>query len=1249
MKKLLAVLMGSVMILSAAAGLAACRNEGDGPGPGPNPGGETKAVRRDDPRDQEAFEMHAPDGALVSKHVSLAAAVNAAVENDLDTFEAEDVEKGQKGSYVTRKGDPTKVFENSYGYKNGDLEQGYSFWSYDKNGALLGDEIGVSPIKRFQNQDAYALMSYGDRVEAALAGVTLYDGQGNVIEQGDHAGNKPESPGTCDISQRNWELNPASDALIRCVGGGGFSGATGARYTIDLSNTKIRPPYKGVEDKAFAFMGYYMGDGSARLEVGIACDTETGDWYQFWGHASGLTTEVKNEYNVGERLMTSTWHDDKEGGYFTPDCTELELDMHIRSEEDDVGDKVFFDEFKAIIDGKTTVVRIRDEEVVEYGGGASYKMQASFYFTAGLDLVAPGAEIGDPVAAVDYTVGASFENFVVEKAEIYFPGYDEISDEEWGSAIEAELRGEDGEGKYWPTYPERFEYLDGNTLAKYNYTIVQNSAFIDYEQNMDEADVYTFSYIPDLTAPKDALGGELKTYQDRINKLKAINAENAETFETELEALREIYGPTGAIADAGADLKDKAYIYFMLDWQPLLDAEQVYKNALKLSEAGEKLLKEYETLTAIDSLTGWKGWKAPEGTADTTGYLYNELQKFGPMLEEFNALPEAEQPILKRNAKTWDTWATFYTQYTVAVKKTNNVVIWDFDMLKSEEVSVAEALDVFFGAAMDAWTLRDDPTRGNPTTGNSEGDYRGQGLLCTQSMLCFKQTFRILSLANQLPEVDGVKIDYIDTFVDLLGSGDATVPAGNVYSEGAIKDFAYLWHVGRQLGRIIREECFYLDKELADTINDYMVGFKFGAAAWSYQWSHAANHFTNMFITNYECYNLIDPTLTGTKMKWGALLAEYLQPILVRDGGGIELPAYAGGKAGEVDCYVPSAVTALAEAPEGLELTPENLIGTFNSVGFHSLHSLDGWLGGWSMNAETQNHGWVSWEIAEFRKIYLKFETFGPEDQQKIIKGVGESVWNDWVNLSTQWAALEALENDVEKTVPVVPGGAISGTPNPEGFYHSTPLNTLRAVFNQVFKYVGETDHAAGCGKFLCMEDDLRMRDSLRGLYLWELSKQQGQLDFLDEVMDLIKKDAYGAKVLKDWEYLCDMGGQIVRVMEKGVDKLDADLANVLNKYVAADGKYGTNNAFQTPALSKAYLQYGALSENVSCGYHHYFALNLPDTKTWSQLMEEYIVPLVGKDKMLPLTDSASSPLVLKETVPAPAAAMEVALPERKK
>ncbi len=1238
MKKLLAVLMGSAMIVSAVSGLAACGGNNGGGGGG---GGDKTADRKADPRDQAAFEMYSPEGDLVSTHVSLAAAVNAAVENDLDLFESEDVEKGQKGSYVTRKGDPTKVFENTYGYKNGDLEQGYSFWSYDKNDGLLGNEINVSPIKRFQGQDAYALMSYGTRVEAALAGVTLYDGQGNVIPQGDHAGNKPDFPGTCDISQRAWELNPACDALIRCVGGGGFSGASGARYTLDLSNTKIRPPYEGVEDKAYAFMGFYMGDGTARLEVGLACDTDTGDWYQYWGHGSGVTTDVKNEYNVGKKIMTSTWHEEDEGGYFVPDCTEIELTMHIRSEEDDEGEKVFYDEFQAIIDGKTTSVRISDEEVMNYGGGSSYQMKASFYFTAGLDLVAPDAEVGDPVAAVDYTVGAAFENFVIELAEIYWPTEEEISDAEWAAAIDPSLR-----GQWFPTYPETFEYLDGNTLSKYNYTIVQNSAFIDYEQNADEADVYTFSYIPDLTAPKNALGGELKTYQDRINALKAITADNAETFDTELTALRELYGPSGLIADAGAELKDKAYIYYMLDWQPLFDAEQVYKNALKLSEAGEALLKQFETLTAIDSLAGWKGWKAPEGTEDTTGYLYNELQAFGSMLTAYHDLSEDEQPILKRNAKTWTTWETFYTQYTAAIAKTNQVVVWDIDMTESKEVSVAEAIDTFFNAAMDAWTLRDDPSRGSATEGNQWGDWRGQGLLCTQSPICMKQTLRILSLANQLPEVDGVQIDYIDTFVALLGSGDANA-SGNAISTGTIKDFAYLWHVGRQIGRIIRQECYYLDQDLADVVNTYMASFGFTpSSAWHYQWNSAhAYHFTNMFLENFELYNLIDPTLTGTKMKWGELLKEYLQPILERDSSQ-KLPDYVGGKAGEVDCYVTGRVTALSEAPAGVELTPENVIAMFQAVGFTDLHSLEGWRGGWSMNAETQNHGWVSWEIEEFRKIQLKAETFEGAEKQAIIAGIGETLWNDWTNLLTQWEALAALEGAEETHRPVVPGSPITGTPNPETFYKSTPLNTLRAVINYVFKYTAEEyEHADSCGKVLCMEDDARMRDTLRGLYLWELGKEQGQLDFLDDVMELLAADPYGAKVLGDWQYLRDMSDEIVRIMEGNVAKLDAALAEVLNRYVATDGSYGTGNCFQTPALAASYLANGDLSEVDSYGYHRYFALNLPDDRSWSDLVKEYILPLVGAENMLALEGSESAPLILKQAVTAPAAASISALP----
>ena len=59
MKKLLAVLMGTAMVVSAVSGLAAC-------GGGGSKGGN-KAVRRDDPRDQEAFELFQKYAALAEE------------------------------------------------------------------------------------------------------------------------------------------------------------------------------------------------------------------------------------------------------------------------------------------------------------------------------------------------------------------------------------------------------------------------------------------------------------------------------------------------------------------------------------------------------------------------------------------------------------------------------------------------------------------------------------------------------------------------------------------------------------------------------------------------------------------------------------------------------------------------------------------------------------------------------------------------------------------------------------------------------------------------------------------------------------------------------------------------------------------------------------------------------------------------------------------------------------------------------
>jgi len=100
-KKLAVVILSSAMLATSVAGLAGC---GGG-------GGSGKGFR-DDPRAADAYEAYSYTGSKVGGYKTIADAISATVEADLDKMEDETVEPGTYGGYVTRKGGTRHIFDN---------------------------------------------------------------------------------------------------------------------------------------------------------------------------------------------------------------------------------------------------------------------------------------------------------------------------------------------------------------------------------------------------------------------------------------------------------------------------------------------------------------------------------------------------------------------------------------------------------------------------------------------------------------------------------------------------------------------------------------------------------------------------------------------------------------------------------------------------------------------------------------------------------------------------------------------------------------------------------------------------------------------------------------------------------------------------------------------------------------------------------------------------------------------------------
>ena len=158
---------------------------------------------------------------------------------------------------------------------------------------------------------------------------------------------------------------------------------------------------------------------------------------------------------------------------------------------------------------------------------------------------------------------------------------------------------------------------------------------------------------------------------------------------------------------------------------------------------------------------------------------------------------------------------------------------------------------------------------------------------------------------NNLP------LDFAKDMLDLACNFEKSRPSkyiGITETAGLVKDWEYLRAVGGQIARIINGDCTYLDEELADVVNTYMVARgtedKKDEGAGYYG---CYESFHNMSFSN--CYRkfggdimkdtqkakdwkyYLNETLGKAQMTWADLLKTYLIPILEEaEGTGIMVP-----------------------------------------------------------------------------------------------------------------------------------------------------------------------------------------------------------------------------------------------------------------------------------------------------------------------------------------------------------------------
>lgn len=995
MKKLLAILLGGAMFASALAGLVGCKDDHehvdvdpkdgkcdvcgeDMSGPG-GPGIEKPTiVRRTDPRAADAYEAYDYAGNKIGSYKTIADAINATIEGDLDYFEDEAVANASLGGYVLKKGGTRKLFQNKKGLTD---SYGDQFWLYPNGNTLGGygswDEAHMTNYLRNQKNTIHAVASFGQ------VSMQFYNGFGLLDEHGkeDTTSNTPMS----------WALGTAIDAGIMVFpssAGGQSTGFSKATYKLDLSEVKITPAYEGVETPVYAYFGYYIWNPQYVLAIGLGCDTTTGQWYQFSG-TSRDDSFSNVEYDMGECIMESTWNED---GYFVPNGKEVDMSVQtVKMHDDELDEDYFICELNfAVAGGKTLKVTVDDAFMATYFA-EPINVANDYLFIAGLD-VKNDIGSGVKVKNVDYFNGAKFEGLRVTDAHVYFPTEDEISDVDYGSiVVPEEVRGNEYDFLLANEEEAVEDVEDGKKFSAYGYTILSNYMCTTYTAE-DGMDRYDFKFDGSPVAD-DELGGKLKEYQDQIDSLSGMTAENISQYMEKYDEVGKWYGQDEG--HTGSTLAE--FYYTVLDFAPYKAAESVYLESMNISDAGKAVLAKLNGLNLCTATSyPYQGWEAPEGTP-IAGYIWSEAQEFAKIRTELKTLPEDEQVKIIRLSSGgqdgYDDWEELYDSVSAYLanetytSKTYHVGTMTLDG-KFEDYDGTAALTKLIAI------LYRDRTNWFKKDGASE-DY----VMNSDSQLCVQYNFHALFMIEKMKE-GGVEVpSFVETMVDLVTNTPNSAAFLSDY-----RDYLYpvLTKIGEIYARQQKGEFVWLDQDLADFVNEYMVGIEgWQEAGFKWNWANGTKRGIRDRVTNYEYYFGLPNGETAGEDDLEPTLKILFDIVTMCDPNAKVLENGLGFEA---------EVTPMAEDPSahGSD-TAVALLNKIKALTVLETYEYKGWT-----TDQTTKTGYLFDELTAFRALVAEREELGAIDKAYVIAQLGKednaaykANYEAWEKLSAEIKALE--------------------------------------------------------------------------------------------------------------------------------------------------------------------------------------------------------------------------------------------------
>ena len=469
----------------------------------------------------EAYEVHTADGELVDSFASLYDAIYSCV-NEGDTLD-----------YVTKVGEETKVFINYDQYTEATKDM---FWYYDQGASLID-------YKAWESTYWQITRDYGQAIAVHKSGeygeVAFYGNSYDIVAKNENLTDYDLEayPGSTAVWNVSWLLEASATVDMAP-----YSGITKAVYTIDLSEAMISPSL-ATDTKAWAYVGFMTCDANNLSNMGLRCDTTTGNWYYY----SGETDYNANDIEIDDDTcyLTSTW--DSANNCFRPDG-DVTLTCELLTVEDD-GDEYIV--HRLTMDFGNGRVVTKDYELPELTTCGTIR------FTSGLDLESDRE-------LQDYMCGASFKNLVVTsaKATIYeentVAGKVFANQEEKDAAQDAAL---ESYGNFAAFPAGDYDILNSNpaTLARF-HTIIYTPSVVTTDFTTPGKDVYSYEY--KCTSNLPALGGRLKETVDAINAIPAVTDLTADSVSLITEA-RDLYE---GLSDSQKDL--------VTNYDHLLEAEE---------------------------------------------------------------------------------------------------------------------------------------------------------------------------------------------------------------------------------------------------------------------------------------------------------------------------------------------------------------------------------------------------------------------------------------------------------------------------------------------------------------------------------------------------------------------------------------------------------------------------------------------------------------------------------------------------